>query len=122
MFLDVELLVNSDILEISYIITNSIAHPAPKERATDTKSTNPQTTQKMPSAIKPITGSISSSPRTHSYILGKLRKNLIVDLSVAFGLGIAGGYAFWFGYHTPSVRRRDAYYAKLEAEGAGMHA
>lgn len=50
---------------------------------------------------------------------GKLRKQLIVDLSMAFGLGITGGYAFWFGYHIPSVRKRDAYYAKLEAEGTG---
>ena len=50
---------------------------------------------------------------------GKLRKQLIVDLSVAFGLGITGGYAFWFGYHIPAVRKRDAYYAKLEQEGTG---
>lgn len=53
-------------------------------------------------------------------LVGKLRKQLIVDLSVAFGLGITGGYAFWFGYHIPAVRKRDAYYAKLEAEGTGM--
>lgn len=52
-------------------------------------------------------------------VSGKLRKQLIVDLSVAFGLGITGGYAFWFGYHIPAVRKRDAYYAKLEAEGTG---
>ncbi|BFZ53181.1 hypothetical protein PYCC9005_000204 [Savitreella phatthalungensis] len=52
-------------------------------------------------------------------ITGKLRKQLIVDLSVAFGLGITGGYAWWFGYHVPAVRRRDAFYAKLEQEGSG---
>ncbi|ORY78582.1 cytochrome c oxidase family protein-like protein, partial [Protomyces lactucae-debilis] len=50
---------------------------------------------------------------------GKLRKQLMVDLSVAFGLGIGGGYAFWFGYHIPAVRKRDAYYAKLESQGTG---
>jgi cytochrome c oxidase subunit 7 len=53
-------------------------------------------------------------------VTGKLRKQLIVDLSVAFGLGITGGYAFWFGYHIPAVRQRDAFYAKLESEGHGM--
>ncbi|KAG9010656.1 hypothetical protein FRB94_010133 [Tulasnella sp. JGI-2019a] len=35
-------------------------------------------------------------------ITGKLRKRLILDLSVALGLGTAGGYAFWYGYHIPS--------------------
>lgn len=28
-------------------------------------------------------------------ITGKLRRRLITDLSVAMGLGIAGGYLFW---------------------------
>lgn len=31
------------------------------------------------------------------------------------GLGITGGYAWWNLYHIPSVQRRDAFYAKLEA-------
>ncbi len=26
------------------------------------------------------------------------------------------GYAFWLGYHIPAVRRRDAYYDKLERD------
>ncbi|OBT99754.1 hypothetical protein VE01_02234 [Pseudogymnoascus verrucosus] len=51
-------------------------------------------------AIKPITG--------------MLRRGLVLDLSIAFGIGGATGYAFWYGYHMPIVHRRDAYYAKLE--------
>ncbi|CZS88094.1 related to cytochrome-c oxidase chain VIIa [Rhynchosporium agropyri] len=51
-------------------------------------------------AIKPITG--------------MLRRGLVLDLSVAFGLGTTFGYAFWYGYHVPAVARRDAYYSKLE--------
>ncbi|KAG8935980.1 hypothetical protein FRC02_005176 [Tulasnella sp. 418] len=50
-------------------------------------------------------------------ITGKLRKRLILDLSVGLGLGTAAGFAFWYGYHIPSVRTREAFYAKLEAEG-----
>lgn len=26
------------------------------------------------------------------------------------------GYLFWYGYHVPAVRRRDAFYEKLEKE------
>ncbi|KAK2625768.1 hypothetical protein QTJ16_005080 [Diplocarpon rosae] len=55
-------------------------------------------------AIKPITG--------------MLRRGLVLDLSVAFGLGTSAGYAFWYGFHVPSVRRRDAYYTKLEDQKA----
>ncbi|PWN42609.1 hypothetical protein IE81DRAFT_323370 [Ceraceosorus guamensis] len=49
-------------------------------------------------------------------ITGKLRKRLILDLSVALGGGTALGYAYWYGIHIPSVQRRDAYYAKLQSE------
>ncbi|KAG2185935.1 hypothetical protein INT43_002373 [Umbelopsis isabellina] len=48
-------------------------------------------------------------------IAGKLRKRLILDISVSLGLGLTGGYAWWNLYHIPSVQRRDAFYAKLEA-------
>ncbi|PWN26744.1 cytochrome-c oxidase, subunit VIIa [Jaminaea rosea] len=48
-------------------------------------------------------------------ITGKMRKRLILDLSVALGGGTACGYAFWYGYHLPSTQRRDDFYAKLQA-------
>ncbi|KAF1989801.1 cytochrome c oxidase family protein-like protein [Aulographum hederae CBS 113979] len=51
-------------------------------------------------AIKPITG--------------MLRRGLVLDLSVAFGLGTSAGYFWWYGYHVPAVRHRDMFYAKLE--------
>ncbi|RPB21305.1 cytochrome-c oxidase, subunit VIIa [Terfezia boudieri ATCC MYA-4762] len=51
-------------------------------------------------------------------IVGRLRRGLIMDLSVAMGLGMGFGYYFWYGYHVPSIRRRDALYAKLERERA----
>ncbi|OCK75668.1 cytochrome c oxidase family protein-like protein [Lepidopterella palustris CBS 459.81] len=55
-------------------------------------------------AIKPITGMI--------------RRSVVLDLSVALGLGTAAGYAWWYGYHVPSVRHRDAFYQKIEDDRA----
>ncbi|CAO1616415.1 unnamed protein product [Sympodiomycopsis kandeliae] len=49
-------------------------------------------------------------------ITGKLRKRLILDLSVALGGGTALAYAYWYGVHVPSVQRRDNYYAKLQQQ------
>ncbi|KAK4626723.1 Cytochrome c oxidase subunit 9, mitochondrial [Fulvia fulva] len=51
-------------------------------------------------------------------ITGMLRRGLVLDLSVAFGLGTSFGYFWWYGFHVPSVRRRDQFYAKLEDERA----
>jgi len=51
-------------------------------------------------------------------ITGMLRRGLVLDLSVAFGLGGSFGYLFWYGYHVPTIRKRDNYYAKLEEERA----
>ncbi|KAG2075666.1 cytochrome-c oxidase subunit VIIa [Suillus decipiens] len=47
-------------------------------------------------------------------ITGKLRKRLWLDISVALGLGITSGYAFWYGIHLKSVQRQEEYYFKLE--------
>ncbi|KAF2202389.1 cytochrome c oxidase family protein-like protein [Delitschia confertaspora ATCC 74209] len=55
-------------------------------------------------AIKPITG--------------MLRRTIVLDLTVALGLGMTAGYAFWYGYHVPAVRHRDAFYTKIEDERA----
>ncbi|KAH8081137.1 hypothetical protein HD553DRAFT_344342 [Filobasidium floriforme] len=35
-------------------------------------------------------------------IVGKLRKRLVLDLSVSLGLGIAGGYVYWYGVNVPA--------------------
>ncbi|EFQ94947.1 hypothetical protein PTT_07193 [Pyrenophora teres f. teres 0-1] len=55
-------------------------------------------------AIKPITG--------------MLRRQIVLDLSVGMGLGLVTGYGWWYGYHVPAVRHRDAFYQKLEDERA----
>ncbi|KAE8258159.1 hypothetical protein A4X13_0g1872 [Tilletia indica] len=49
-------------------------------------------------------------------ITGKLRKRLILDLSVAIGGGVALGYGYWYGVHIPQNQRRDAYYLKYQQE------
>ena len=48
-------------------------------------------------------------------ITGKFRKQVIKDITIALTLGTAGGYAYWQLYRLPNIARRDAYYAKLEA-------
>ncbi|RKP39142.1 hypothetical protein BJ085DRAFT_19362 [Dimargaris cristalligena] len=49
-------------------------------------------------------------------ITGKVRRAIIFDISLGLGLGIAGGYAFWYGAHVPGIKRNEIYYAKLAAE------
>ena len=49
-------------------------------------------------------------------IVGKLRRQILLDISVAFGIGLTMGYLFWYGYHVPAVRRRDIFYERLEKE------
>ncbi|RSH95380.1 hypothetical protein EHS25_000467 [Saitozyma podzolica] len=51
-------------------------------------------------------------------IVGKLRKRLITDLSIGLGLGFAGGYLFWYTVHLPSMKKRDDFYLKYEANKA----
>jgi len=55
-------------------------------------------------------------------ITGMLRRGLVLDLSVAFGIGTSFGYLFWYGYHVPAVRKRDIYYLKLEDQRAAIAA
>ncbi|KAH8646663.1 hypothetical protein BX600DRAFT_518706 [Xylariales sp. PMI_506] len=51
-------------------------------------------------------------------ITGILKKGLVVDLSIALGLGATFGAAFWHGFHLPRTHARDDFYAKLEQERA----
>ncbi len=48
-------------------------------------------------AVTVVTSRYPKPPTTMPIapITGKLRRRLITDLSVAFGLGISGAYAFW---------------------------
>ncbi|KAH9883527.1 hypothetical protein F4778DRAFT_787029 [Xylariomycetidae sp. FL2044] len=55
-------------------------------------------------AVKPITG--------------MLKRGLVTDLGIALGLGVTMGSFYWYGYHMPRTRARDAFYSKLEAERA----
>ncbi len=77
-------------------------------------------------------------------ITGKLRKRLILDLTVALGVALpsatdTGMYTrqhrgrncsllilalyvmYRYGVHVPSVARRDAFYAKLQSERSGVN-
>ncbi|CCF34521.1 cytochrome c oxidase subunit 7A [Colletotrichum spaethianum] len=55
-------------------------------------------------AVKPITG--------------MLRRNLVLDLGIALGLGFAMANVYWYGFHMPRTNARDSYYAKLEQQKA----
>lgn len=49
-------------------------------------------------------------------IVGKLRKRLIVDISLGLGLATSAAYAYWYGFHLKTVERRENFYLKLEKE------
>lgn len=49
-------------------------------------------------------------------ITGMLRKKIITDISVGFGIGFVMATAYWELEHKPIVAKRDAYYAKLKQE------
>jgi len=51
-------------------------------------------------------------------ITGMLRKRFWVDVSSALGLGVAAGYAYWYGIHLKALERQENYYIKLERERA----
>ncbi|KAK4460768.1 hypothetical protein QBC42DRAFT_288238 [Cladorrhinum samala] len=55
---------------------------------------------------------------TFKPVTGMLRRGLILDLSIALGLGFTFGNAFWYGYHMPRTNARDNYYKKLEEQRA----
>ncbi|RUP47544.1 hypothetical protein BC936DRAFT_145624 [Jimgerdemannia flammicorona] len=48
-------------------------------------------------------------------ITGRLRKRFFTDITIALTIGFAGGFSWWHFYHLPIIRKRDAYYARLEA-------
>ncbi|KAI0725403.1 cytochrome-c oxidase subunit VIIa [Fomitopsis betulina] len=47
-------------------------------------------------------------------ITGKLRKRFWLDFSVALGMGVSAGYAFWYGVHLKHVQKQEEFYLKLE--------
>ncbi|OBA22894.1 cytochrome-c oxidase, subunit VIIa [Metschnikowia bicuspidata var. bicuspidata NRRL YB-4993] len=49
-------------------------------------------------------------------ITGTLRKKIITDISVGFGIGFLLAGLYWRYEHMPIVQKRDAFYAKLKAE------
>lgn len=55
-------------------------------------------------------------------ITGMLRRNLVMDLSIALGLGFVSANAFWYGYHMPRTNARDEHMKKLEDERAARRA
>ncbi|ODV76627.1 cytochrome-c oxidase, subunit VIIa, partial [Suhomyces tanzawaensis NRRL Y-17324] len=49
-------------------------------------------------------------------ITGTLRRKIITDISIGFGVGFVLGAAYWEFEHKPLVAKRDAYYAQLKAQ------
>lgn len=49
-------------------------------------------------------------------ITGMLKKKIITDLSIGFGVGFVMAGLYWQYEHKPLVEKRDAFYAKLKAE------
>ncbi|KAK9767825.1 hypothetical protein K7432_002054 [Basidiobolus ranarum] len=49
-------------------------------------------------------------------ITGKIKRIALTDISIGLTLGAACGYYFWYDVHLAGNKKRDAYYARLEAE------
>lgn len=49
-------------------------------------------------------------------ITGTLRKKIITDITVGFGCGFVIANLYWYGEHKPNLARREAFYAKLQAQ------
>lgn len=47
-----------------------------------------------------------------------LRKRFWLDVGCALGLGVTGGYAYWYGIHLKELQRQENYYLQLERERA----
>jgi len=51
-------------------------------------------------------------------VAGTLGKRITRDILVAFGLGVPAGYLWWYSYHVPQAKKRDAWYADYAAKKA----
>lgn len=49
-------------------------------------------------------------------ITGTLRKKIITDITIGFGCGFVLATGYWYLEHKPVVARREAFYAKLNAQ------
>ncbi|KIK08827.1 hypothetical protein K443DRAFT_83836 [Laccaria amethystina LaAM-08-1] len=49
-------------------------------------------------------------------ITGKLRKRFWLDVGCSIGLGVAAGYAYWYGVHLKALERQENFYIKLERD------
>ncbi|RHZ48036.1 hypothetical protein Glove_562g30 [Diversispora epigaea] len=47
-------------------------------------------------------------------ITGMVRRSAFVDITTSIILGTVSGYGYWYGFHVPIVRKREAYYLKLK--------
>jgi len=63
-----------------------------------------------------------ATPTKIKPIVGMLRRQLILDLSVGMGLGLVMANAYWYGYHIPRLNARDDYYRKQEEQRAARSA
>ncbi|ORY06180.1 hypothetical protein K493DRAFT_310682 [Basidiobolus meristosporus CBS 931.73] len=49
-------------------------------------------------------------------ITGTIKRAALKDIAIGLTLGTAAGYYFWYNIHLAGNHKRDAFYAKLEAE------
>lgn len=52
-------------------------------------------------------------------VAGGLKKKIIRDILIGFGIGVPVAYGWWYGYHVANAKKRDEWYveyAKKRAE------
>ncbi|KAA1135301.1 hypothetical protein PGTUg99_005456 [Puccinia graminis f. sp. tritici] len=95
--------------------------PQPSAHSTQQPSTTAINSSSINKPDITQTGSKTPSPKfvmAIAPITGKLRKRILLDLSVSLGLGTAAAYTWWYGYHVPKMRHQQNVYAKINSTRA----
>lgn len=49
-------------------------------------------------------------------ITNTLRRKIITDISIGFGVGFVMATSYWYYEHKPLVKKREAYYEQLKLQ------
>ncbi|OAV89063.1 hypothetical protein PTTG_28828 [Puccinia triticina 1-1 BBBD Race 1] len=90
----------------------------PRRHAPIQHTNNHQSSSTTTSHLNPVPNTPPKFVMAIAPITGKLRKRILLDLSVSLGLGTAAAYTWWYGYHVPKMRHQQNVYARINSTRA----